>query len=421
MTDRAYDLVVWGATGFTGRLVAEHLAERYERTDLDWAIAGRDREGLAALREELAGIDPAWSSLDLLTGDAFDRERLGEIAERTRVVCAAVGPYANYGSGMVEACLDRGTNYCDVSGEIHWIRRMIDEHHEEARERGVRIVHACGFDSIPSDLGTAMVQRHVEEQFGTSCSSIGNFVSTSSLALSGGTIAGMVGTYEARSEDPAVRRALEDPRSLTPGGEHGGQVEPRQRWPRYESDVDQWTAPFLMAVINEKVVHRSNALLGYPWGRDFEYSEVTPTGSGLPGMAVATGVSGGLALGEALTSVAPLRRLIDRFVLPEPGEGPSRETIEGSSFEARLVGSGRSPGSGDEFTVDGVVAGDRDPYGATGWMAAEAAVCLAFGETDTPLEGGVLTPASGIGTPLVDRLRDVGMTFTLGAPDASGA
>jgi short subunit dehydrogenase-like uncharacterized protein len=138
-------------------------------------------------------------------------------------------------------------------------------------------------------------------------------------------------------------------------------------------------------------------------------------------MAVATGVSGGLALGEALMSVAPLRRLIDRFVLPEPGEGPSRETIEGSSFEARLVGSGRSPGSGDEFTVDGVVAGDRDPYGATGWMAAEAAVCLAFGETDTPLEGGVLTPASGIGTPLVDRLRDVGMTFTLGAPDASGA
>lgn len=443
MTDdgRTYDVVLWGATGFTGRYVAEYLAERYGAAGLDWAVAGRDREKLEALREDLAAIDPDCESLDVLTGDALDRESLDAIAERTRVVCTTVGPYATYGSDLVAACVERGTDYCDLTGEVHWMRRTIDEHHDEARERGVRIVHACGFDSVPSDIGTLLVQEYARETFGAPCSEVRAFASSSSFGISGGTMASMVGMYEAVSETPGLRRVLADPRSLTPDGGRGGSddrgrggPESRRRGdegrrgddrrrglPRYESDLGQWTAPFVMAVVNEKVVHRSNALLDYPWGREFHYHEVTPTGSGPSGALVATGISGGLALSTGIMSVSPLRDLVARYVLPDPGEGPSREEIEASSFEVRLLGTGADGESGEEFVVEATVAGDRDPgYGATPWMVAESAVCLATGETDSPLPGGVLTPASGIGTPLVDRLRDVGMTFEVGRRSPDG-
>jgi len=412
--DRAYEIVLWGATGFTGRLVAEHLADRYDATDLDWAIAGRDREKLETLRGELAEIDPDWESLDILVGDAFDREGLDAIAERTRVVCTTVGPYAKYGSNVVGACVENGTHYCDLSGEVPWMRRVIDEHHEDARERGVRIVHSCGFDSLPSDLGTLLVQQHAEETFGTACSTVRSFVRSNSLSVSGGTFASMLELYEELSRNPDVRGILQNPYSLAPSGERSGPDEGSQRLPRYDGDVGQWTAPFIMAAVNEKTVHRSNALLGYPWGRAFRYDEVVPTGAGLPGAVSAAGIAGGLALSTAAMAVSPVRRLVDRYLLPDSGEGPSREEIEGGAFEVRLLGTGRSAETNEEFAIEGTVAADRDPgYGATARMIGESAVCLANGDTDTTLDGGVLTPASGIGTSLVDRLEDVGMSFTV--------
>lgn len=422
--DREYGVVLWGATGFTGRLVAEHLADRYDASDLDWAIAGRSRERLAALRDDLADVDPAWGSLDLLVGDAFDRESLDAIAERTAVVCSTVGPFAEYGTDLVEACVENGTDYCDLAGELHWIQQTVDDHHDEARERGVRIVHACGFDSVPSDCGTLMLQNYARETHGTACSAVRTYVSSRSFALtqlsnagSGGTMASLSGTYAARSRDPDARRAIDEPYSLAPAGERSGPDDASQRWPAGDDD-GEWTAPFLMAPINEKVVRRSNAVLGYPWGRAFEYGEVTPAGSGLSGAVTAAGVSVGLAAFAVVMSVAPLRNLADRFVLPDSGEGPSREWIEDTSFEVRLVGTGTTD-SGREFSVHGTVAGDRDPgYGAAALMVAEAAICLANGDTDTPVDGGVLTPATGIGMPLVDRLREAGITFAVG-PDAS--
>lgn len=180
---RPYDIVLWGATGFTGQLVAEHLADRYTE-DLNWTIAGRDHERLAAVREDLADIDSRWDSLDLLTGDAFDRESLDDIAEQTTVVCTTVGPYAEYGSELVAACVDQRTHYCDLAGEVHWMQRMIDKHHERARERGVAIVHGCGFDSIPSDIGTLLVQDYAQEEFGSPCSRIRTYVTSPSFELS---------------------------------------------------------------------------------------------------------------------------------------------------------------------------------------------------------------------------------------------
>lgn len=417
--DRPYDIVLWGATGFTGRLVAEHLAERHT-DELDWAIAGRDRERLAGVRDELAGVDPRWESLDLLTGDAFDRESLDGIAGRATVVCSTVGPYAEYGSDLVAACIDQRTHYCDLAGEIHWMQRMIDEHHERARERGVRIVHACGFDSIPSDVGTLLLQNHARETFGAPCSRIRTYVTSPSFELSemadassGGTMASMSGTYAARTEDPQARRAIDDPYSLAPAGERSGPDGGVQFGPAYDQLTGQWTAPFVMASINEKVVRRTNAVLGYPWGREFRYSETTPTGEGVAGAAVAAGKAAGLGVFVGMMSVGPLRELADEHLLPDPGEGPSRETMEESWFTVRLVGTGEAPDSGEVFTAEATVTGDRDPgYGGAARMLAESAICLATGEVDTPLAGGVLTPASGIGLALVDRLERRGMTFS---------
>lgn len=413
--DRAYDVVLWGATGFTGRLVAEQLAERYDEGDLDWAIAGRDEGKLADVRADLVSVDPDWASLDLLTGDAFDRERLDAIAERTRVVCSTVGPYARYGSPLVAACVEAGTDYCDLTGEVQWMRRMIDEHHETAAERGVRIVHACGFDSIPSDLGTLFLQEYARDTYGAPCSTVDFSLHSGSGGFSGGTLSSMADMYEQREEEPDVKRILADPYALSPPGERDGPDGPPQRWPRRDGRTGAWTAPFVMATINEKVVRRSSALLGYPWGRSFRYREAISTGSGVRGALGAVAVAGGVGLFAGAMSVPRLRDLLEERVFPDPGEGPSRETRESGSFEVRLVGRGERPDTGREFTVEGVVRSDRDPgYGSTARMLSEAAVCLARGEPDTPLDGGVLTPASGIGTPLIDRLRDVGIEFNVG-------
>lgn len=412
--DRSYDVVLWGATGFTGRRVAAYLARRYEPDELDWALAGRSAARLEELRDDLAERHPAWDALDVLTGDARDRASLESIASQTRVVCSTVGPYAEYGSDLVAACVEHGTDYCDLAGEVHWLQRMVDEHHEAAREAGVRLVHACGFDSVPSDLGTLLVQRHAREHVGTACSSVTAYARGGSFDLSGGTYASILGEYEAAEDDPAVRRAVANPYSLAPADERSGPDGGSQQGPAYDDEVGQWTAPFVMAVINEKVVRRSNALLGYPWGRDFRYREAVPTGTGIAGALRAVLVSAGLGLFAWALSVSFLRDRLRRHVLPAPGEGPSEAAIQDHRFEVRVVGTGRTADDGDEFAVTARVAADRDPgYGATPWMVGEAAVCLAEGDVESPLDGGVLTPASGIGMPLVDRLREVGMTFAV--------
>lgn len=412
--DSKYEIVLWGATGFTGQFVAEYLAKQYDNTELRWAIAGRNPEKLENVRDHLAEINEDLATLDILTGDAFDKHSIDEIAEQTQVICTTVGPYAKYGSNVVDACVEHRTDYCDLAGEVHWIRRIIDKHHDTARERGVRVVHSCGFDSIPSDLGTLMIQNYAEENIGTSCSNVRTFASDVPLAPSGGSIASIVGMYEEIAQSSDVRRSVMNPYSLAPKGERDGPDTRVQRGPRYDRDIDQWTAPFLMAAINEKTVHRSNALLGYPWRRNFRYSEVIPTGPGLLGAVRATGIASGLAFISGTMLVSPLRKLVNQYILPDPGEGPDRETVEEGSFDVWLLGTGCLPESGSRFAVKGKVTANRDPgYGATSLMLAESAICLASAETDTPLNGGVLTPASGIGMPLIERLRDVGMTFTI--------
>ena len=411
-TDRTYDVVVWGATGVAGRFAAEYLTERYGPDELALAIGGRDREKLDALAADLAGRSDARDDVPVVVGDATDAESLRAIAEDARVVCTTVGPYTRLGSPLVEACVETGTDYCDLTGEVNWVRESIDRFHDAAVENGARIVHSCGFDSVPADLGTLLVQSYAAETYGAPCETVRIYLDGGSGSVSGGTLASFGELFEAAATDPLARETLRNPYSLAPRGERSGVDPGEQRGPRRDALRGEWTAPSPMAAVNERVVRRSNALLGYPWGREFRCTEVVPTGTGLRGAATAGAVAGGLGLFTAAMSVGPIRSALRRYVFPDPGEGPTREEAEAGSFLIRLLG--RGTGADGPFTVEAEFGADRDPgYGATARMLGESAVSLARGEVDSPFEGGVLTPASGIGLPLAERLREVGFTASV--------
>jgi short subunit dehydrogenase-like uncharacterized protein len=416
-TDRPYDLVVWGATGVAGRLVSAYLTTQYAPDDLSLALGGRNADRLGSLEAELVRRSEEWDDVPTVTGDATDPERLRDIARRTDVVCTTVGPYTTYGTPLVEACLEYGTDYCDLTGEVNWVRETVDRYHDEAVDAETRIVHSCGFDSVPADIGTMLVQSFAADEFDASCELVRVYLEDGSGGVSGGTLASAAELFDAASNDPVARETLRNPYSLAPPGERDGVDRGEQRRPRHDRLRPVWTAPSPMAPVNERVVRRSNALLGYPWGREFRCTEVVPTGRGVDGAVRATLLAGGLGLFTAALSVDPLRSGIRRFLFPDPGEGPTRAETEDGHFTVRVLGRGTARGG--PFTVEGVVGADSGPgYGATARMLGEAGMCLVREETESPLEGGVLTPASGIGTPLADRLRAVG--FTMAVDEANG-
>jgi short subunit dehydrogenase-like uncharacterized protein len=416
-SERRYDIVLWGATGFAGRLVAEYLQEAMpsEGNGGQWAIAGRNRDKLERLRDALEGASP-----DILVGDAFDRESLESIAGQTSVVCSTVGPYAKFGNELVAACVAEGADYCDLTGEPHWIRRMVDEHHDEAEAKGVRIVHCCGFDSIPSDMGALAVQRQAYEQYGAPCEDIHMLVRGASGGVSGGTAASMANLFEEAAGDREIRKIVADPYSLNPPGAREGPDGGWQQGVRWDELAETWTAPFLMASVNEKIVRRTNAVCEWPYGREFRYGESLQTGSGMGGAMRAGAIAAGVAALGGAMAIKPTRYLLERWVFPASGDGPDRETIEGGYFSIAFVGRGTTD-SGESFRVTQKVSGDRDPgYGATATMLGESARYLADEASDGANEerawlsrppGGVLTPASAMGTGLIERLDGVGIEF----------
>ena len=321
--EREFDLVLWGATGFTGRLVAEYLLGRYGASgeDLSWALAGRSQQKLEAVR---AGLGAAAGDLPLVVGDADDALFTDGLAARARVVCTTVGPYARYGSKLVASCARQGTDYCDLTGELQWMRRMIDSHQGEAVASGARIVHTCGFDSIPSDLGVFFLQREMQARHGVACSRIKYRVVNFSGGFSGGTVASLLNVMAEAGSNPEVRQILADPYSINPEGQRSGPDEPDRMSPFHDEDFDAWTAPFVMAAINTRVVRRSNALLGYVYGEDFRYDEATLMGPGVLGLAKATAFTAVLGGMLGAGAVKPLRGLLARM-LPSPGEGPTRD------------------------------------------------------------------------------------------------
>ena len=403
-TDRPYDIVIFGATSFVGQILCRYMDQRHGQSGpLRWAIAGRDSEKLQLLSEDL-GL-----TVDHLIADVEDNASVDTLVNSTNVIVSTVGPYALYGSAVVAAAVAAGTDYCDITGEPHWMQQMIDAHQEDATRTGARIVQACGFDSIPSDLGVAFTQQKALELLGEHCHQISMRVKAIKGTASGGTIASMLNIVEDASSDPELRRILSNPYALAPEGMRTGVRQHNVTVPMRDEASGRWVAPFVMASVNTRVVHRSHALRGRPWGEDFLYDEAVLSGTGAMGIAKAGAMSGGIGAFMAASSVAPLRKLLAEKVLPKPGEGPSSEAQAAGFFDIRFYGTTQSGA-----TLTTKVTGDRDPgYGSTAKMLGEAAFALLHADpADTP--GGFWTPATGLGLSLIDPLAEhAGLDFSI--------
>lgn len=403
-----FDLVLLGATGFTGHLVAEYLLERHGAAgQLKWALAGRSRDKLESVRAELGA---AAAELPLLIADSHDRASLDALVAQTRAVCSTVGPYALHGADLVAACAESGTDYCDLTGEVPWMRQMLDAHEEAAITSGARLVHCCGFDSIPSDLGVWFLQHQAQRLFGKPMSRVRLGVQALRGKMSGGTAASMLNIIESSRSDPEIARIAKNPFALCPEEFRRGPRQPYVKGPVFDEDLNAWLSPFVMAAINTRIVHRSHALQGRPWGDDFSYEEAMMTGRGFKGRRRAITWSlalGGFALGASL---GPTRRLMQKRLLPKPGEGPSPEDRERGLFKLLLVGSNET---GNEIRVQ--VSGDRDPgYGSTAKMLGEAAYTLATAVPVGSPPGGFWTPSTAMAEKLIPRLvKHAGLTFEL--------
>src|SRR6516164_3702841 len=382
-----FDIVVYGASGFTGQLVAEYLAVHYKGDkQLRWAMAGRSLDKLASVRDAIG----APKETPLIAADASDVASLKAMVERTKSVISTVGPYQLYGSDLVAACASSGTDYIDLCGEPIWMRQMIDKHEAAAKASGARIVFSCGFDSVPFELGTFFVQKEARRVFGAPAARVKGRVRDMRGTLSGGTAASAKATFDAVAKDLSLVAILNDPFALTPG--FSGAKQPRGNKPQYEEDLQSWSAPFMMALINTRNVHRSNMLMGFPYGREFVYDEMVLTGPGEKGEANARKV---MAANTEKTGPSA----------PKPGEGPSKEERENGRYDLLYVAI-----APDGRQVRAAVKGDRDPgYGSTSKMISECAICL----REMPdIKGGMWTPGAAMGSRLIKRLVDhAGITF----------
>jgi short subunit dehydrogenase-like uncharacterized protein len=395
---KEFDIVIHGATGFTGRLVAEYMMKRYANTanaeGIRWAMGGRSADKLAAVRDEIG----APKDTPLLVTDLADPASLKELMSRTRLVLTTVGPYQLYGNELVAACAQSGVDYVDLCGEPAWMRKMIDAHEATAKQSGARIVFSCGFDSVPFDMGVFMLQREFKAKFGNFAPRVRGRVRKMKGTFSGGTAASLKATMAAAATDPSVLDLLRSPFSLTPG--FTGPKQPSGNKPMMEEALGQihgegvWVAPFIMAAINTKNIHRSNFLLGHAYGQDFVYDEMLITGPGAKGEQIANHVAADKSLGSDSG--------------PKPGEGPSKEERESGMYDVLFLGE---DAKGNRLNLS--VKGDKDPgYGSTSKMIAECAVCLLLESKETI--GGIWTPAPAFGKDIITRLQaNAGLTFVV--------
>ena len=405
--NREFDVVLWGASGFTGRLVAEHLYGVYGiDRDLRWAVAGRNQRKLEQIR---AAIGDGAERIPILIGDNEDSDSLATIARRTNVLCTTVGPYLTYGESILAACARNGTDYCDLTGEVLFIRKMIDRYEQDARQTGARIVNSCGFDSIPSDLGTLFIQEKFKEKYGGYARDVRFRLKFAKGSLSGGTIASMINIIDTVKADSSMRKVLVDPYALNPEAEQHGRDGKDQTAAAYDNEFGAWTTPFIMAGINTRIVRRSNAILAYPWGRDFSYTEAVLAGKGVKGWLNATLISAGLKVFVLAASIKFTRALMFKLFLPKPGEGPNAKQRLNGLFNIVFLAA-----DNDGNKLRGVLTGDRDPgYGATSRMIGEMAVCLA-NDLDPQIPGGFLTPSASVGPQLMPRLtKNAGIDFSI--------
>jgi len=402
--ERDFQIIVWGATGFTGQIVAEYLHKNYG-ANLSWAIAGRNIEKLQSVKTKLQLKE----NVDCLVGDSFDEESLKAITSKTDVIISTVGPYLIYGKALVGACVETKTDYCDLTGEIPFVKDSIDTFHEKAKENRVKIVHSCGYDSIPSDIGCLLLQNRSIEKYGEPSSNVKLFVMGTKGKVSGGTIASMMNLMK-ESKDPSKRQIQSDPYILCYDVNENMPNQKIQNFTWYDPRIEKWTAPFIMARFNSRIVFRTNDLNHYAYGRDFVYDEGLAVGYGMKGKIRGNLLMAGIGVFIQLMSWSITRSFLYKMFLPKPGEGPDKKFREEGYFKVKLVGQNAN----EENRVEVEIGDSNDPgYGSTSIMLAESALCLALNKNDTPKEFGVITTAIAMGTVIADRLKKAGFNISV--------
>ena len=388
MSEREFDVIVFGASGYTGKLVAEYMGKEYGNDEsISWAIAGRNKDKLSSVKKDL-NLNERVSIIEV---DSTNKDSLDSMTSSAKCILTTVGPYQLYGSSLVQSCSENGTDYVDLTGEPGWMYEMINAHQDTAKKSGARIVFSCGFDSIPFDLGVYFVQQAAQEKYGKPAKHVRGRVKAMNGEFSGGTIASLGATMATLKEKPELIQVLSNPFSLTEGFEGPAQLDDSKVL--LDEKLNMWVAPFVMAPINTKNIHRSNALLGHAYGEDFCYDEMMIAGEGEEGKQIA----------DAMNSSNPM----GGDNLPQPGEGPSKESREQGSYDVLFFADF------DEGSIEARVTGDMDPgYGSTSKMIAESALCLIQDCED--LSGGMYTPAPAMGEKLIKRLtKNAGLTFDI--------
>lgn len=399
--NRPYAVVLYGATSFVGKITAHYLTEFLSNAkdksgaNVTWAIAGRDEEKLNELQSKLA------SKVDIIIANSNDEASLDDMTKQSQVIISTVGPYLKYGEPLIKSCAANGTDYVDLTGEAIFIKDMMDKYQDTAKQSGARIVNSCGFDSIPSDLGVYFTQTHAEERFGEPCDVIHMRVKAAKGGLSGGTIASMATIFEEVGEDKSRRKQVANPYLLNDDKDAPNVRQDNVSKPEYDSEHKRWLAPFVMASINTRIVHRTNQLLDYEYGRNFKYDEAMWMKDGVKGQLSSYAMSAGLFGFATAMMIKPSRELLSKHVLPKSGSGPSKEEQENGYFDIRLFGQ-----TANNETIHTKVTGDKDPgYGSTSRMLAQAALCLAQDVSKNDVGGGFWTPASAMGDKLLTRLK----------------
>ena len=401
-----------GATGFTGKLVVEYLIKNYgiENEEFTWAIAGRDKNKLERVRSSLKDIDSNSNKIPTLIVDSHDTISLDKMTSISRLVISTVGPYLKFGEALVESCVKNSTHYCDLTGEVPFIRKSIDAFDLKAKKNNCRIVHSCGFDSVPSDIGVLLLQMNSLKKFNKPCDEVNLYVRSIRGGLSGGTIDSMISIYDYMGSNLDHQKLLKSPFSLNPRDSIKNNTrQPSLKSVKWDGDIQRWLCPFIMAGFNSKIVRRTNAIMDHRYGIDFRYSEVSSFKKGLTGFLKAMVMFIGLVIIQISLKVRPLLWFLRKFFLPSPGEGPSKEIRDNGFFKLDIIGS-----MDNIKKIRFTVTGKGDPgYSATAKMITESALSILLDEDRIPKVSGVLTPAAGIGVVLSERLNDKGFNFSL--------
>ena len=401
-----------GATGFTGKLVVEYLIKNYgiENENFTWAIAGRDKNKLERLRSSFKDIDSNSNKIPILVVDSHDTISLDKMTSISRLVISTVGPYLKFGEALVESCVKNSTHYCDLTGEVPFIRKSIDAFDLKAKKNNCRIVHSCGFDSVPSDIGVLLLQMNSLKRFNKPCDEVNLYVRSIRGGLSGGTIDSMISIYDYMGSNLDHQKLLKSPFSLNPRDSIKNNTRQSSlKSVKWDGDIQRWLCPFIMAGFNSKIVRRTNAIMDHRYGIDFRYSEVSSFKKGLTGFLKAMVMFIGLVIIQISLKVRPLLWFLRKFFLPSPGQGPSREIRDNGFFKLDIIGS-----MDNIKKIRFTVTGKGDPgYSATAKMITESALSILLDEDRIPKVSGVLTPAAGIGVVLAERLNDKGFNFSL--------